>query len=45
MNGRALTAALGGRWHDSYGTARCPVHNDRAMHGGPICTATTEVVP
>ena len=45
MNAESLTKALGGRWHGSYGTARCPAHDDRAMHGGPICTATTEVVP
>jgi len=25
---RTITAALGGRWHGSYGTARCPVHDD-----------------
>jgi hypothetical protein len=26
---RSITLALGGRWHGRYGTARCPVHNDR----------------
>ena len=29
MKARDLTAALGGRWHGSYGTARCPAHEDR----------------
>ena len=29
MNAEALTKALGGRWHGSYGTARCPAHEDR----------------
>lgn len=31
MNGDAqsLTAALRGRWHGRYGTARCPAHGDR----------------
>ena len=29
MNAREITKALGGHWHGSYGTARCPVHNDR----------------
>ena len=29
MNARSLTEALGGRWHGSYGTARCPAHDDR----------------
>jgi putative DNA primase/helicase len=24
-----LTARLGGRWHGTYGTSRCPVHDDR----------------
>ena len=24
MTAQELTAALGGRWHNSYGTARCP---------------------
>jgi putative DNA primase/helicase len=24
-----ITLALGGRWHGSYGTARCPAHEDR----------------
>ena len=25
---QSITAALGGRWHGGYGTARCPAHND-----------------
>ena len=25
---RAIVAALGGRWHGSYGAARCPAHDD-----------------
>ena len=29
MNAQDLTKALGGRWHASYGTARCPALNDR----------------
>ncbi len=29
MSARELVHALGGRWHGSYGTARCPAHNDR----------------
>ncbi len=29
MNAEALTKALGGRWHGSYGTASCPAHEDR----------------
>ena len=29
MNARSLTAALGGKWHRSYGTACCPAHDDR----------------
>ncbi len=29
MNAEALTKALGGTWHGSYGTARCPAHEDR----------------
>ena len=29
MNAQALTKALGGSWHGSYGTARCPAHDDR----------------
>ena len=28
MNAQELTKALGGRWHGSYGTARCPAHED-----------------
>jgi hypothetical protein len=29
-NARTLTRDLGGRWHGSYGTARCPAHDDRS---------------
>jgi hypothetical protein len=29
MDAPALVAALGGKWHGSYGTARCPAHEDR----------------
>ncbi len=29
MTAREIVAALDGRWHGSYGTARCPAHNDR----------------
>ena len=29
MSARTLTSALQGRWHGSYGTARCPTHDDR----------------
>ncbi len=29
MNSREVIGALGGRWHGSYGMARCPVHADR----------------
>ncbi len=29
MDARDLIQALGGRWHTSYGTAHCPVHEDR----------------
>jgi putative DNA primase/helicase len=29
MNGRELTAALGGRWHGASGEARCPAHEDK----------------
>ena len=29
MNARELTAALGGKWHGRYGTARCPAHLDK----------------
>jgi len=29
MTGRELIQALGGRWHGSYGTARCPAHEDK----------------
>ena len=29
MNARTLTKALRGQWHGSYGTARCPAHDDR----------------
>ncbi len=29
MTGAAeITKALGGRWHGSFGTARCPAHDD-----------------
>ena len=28
MRAETLTRALGGRWHGSYGTARCPAHDD-----------------
>ncbi len=28
MTARELVAALKGRWHGGYGTARCPAHND-----------------
>lgn len=30
MGAEALTRALGGRWHGSYGTARCPAHEDKS---------------
>lgn len=29
MTARDLVEALGGRWHGSYGMARCPIHADR----------------
>ncbi len=29
MNAQDLTKALAGRWHGSYGTARCPAHEDK----------------
>ncbi len=29
MNAQDITKALGGHWHGSYGTARCPAHDDR----------------
>ncbi len=29
MTARELVTALGGHWHGSYGTARCPAHDDR----------------
>ncbi len=29
MNAEELTRALGGKWHGSYGTARCPAHQDK----------------
>ncbi len=29
MTARDLTKALRGQWHGSYGTARCPAHDDR----------------
>ena len=28
MNAQEITKALGGHWHGSYGTARCPAHDD-----------------
>jgi hypothetical protein len=40
-----LTAALGGRWHGWYGTARCVTHDDRSPslsivdgQDGPVAT-------
>ena len=29
MNAVELTKALRGKWHGSYGTARCPAHPDK----------------
>ena len=29
MTAQDMTKALGGHWHGSYGTARCPAHDDR----------------
>ena len=29
MNAQDITKALGGSWHGSYGTAKCPAHDDR----------------
>ncbi len=29
MNARELTVTLGGHWHGSYGTTKCPAHDDR----------------
>ena len=29
MRAKSLTSQFGGRWHGSYGTARCPAHDDR----------------
>jgi len=29
MNAREVTRAIRGHWHGSYGTARCPAHDDR----------------
>ena len=29
MIAQEITKALGGHWHGSYGTARCPAHDDR----------------
>ena len=29
MNAREICDALSGHWHGSYGTARCPCHEDR----------------
>ncbi len=28
MNAQEITKALGGHWHGSYGTAKCPCHDD-----------------
>lgn len=30
MDARGLTRALHGNWHGSYGTAKCPAHDDRS---------------
>ena len=30
MNAIEITRALKGKWHGSYGTARCPAHDDRS---------------
>jgi putative DNA primase/helicase len=30
MNAQEITRGLGGKWHGSYGTARCPAHNDKS---------------
>ncbi len=30
MKARELTNSLGGRWQGSYGTAKCPAHDDRS---------------
>ena len=30
MRAEAITRTLGGQWHGSYGTARCPAHDDRS---------------
>ena len=29
MNAQELTKALSGQWHGTYGTAKCPAHDDR----------------
>ncbi len=29
MTARGIIQALGGRWYGSYGTAHCPVNEDR----------------
>ena len=29
MNAQEISKALGGAWHGSYGTAKCPAHDDR----------------
>ena len=29
MNAQEITKALEGHWHGSYGTARCPAHEDK----------------
>ena len=29
MRAEALTRHLGGKWHGSYGTSRCPAHEDK----------------
>ncbi len=29
MSASEIVKALNGRWHGSYGTARCPAHDDR----------------
>lgn len=30
MDAREITTGLGGRWHGSYGAAKCPSHDDRS---------------
>ena len=44
MNAQSLTQALGGRWHGSYGTARCPAHDDRAPTLLPAMQAHSKFV-